>query len=67
MLSQDIISLANSLGELAGNVPEKTWRTVDSIRCNLRVIGEQVHQLEAHFVLRQPDNGQEGQDSELPH
>lgn len=50
MLSQDLRNLAISLGELAGNVPEKSWGLVDRIRFNLRSLADQVGQLEAHFV-----------------
>lgn len=63
MLSKEIIGLANSLGELAGNVPEKTWHILDRIRCNLRSLGEQVGQLESHFILR-PEKEGRGDDTE---
>lgn len=50
MLSDDLNSLANSIGELAGTVPRGVWENLSGIRNNLRSLAGQVRQIEVHFV-----------------
>ena len=50
MLCDDMDRLVVELNSLAGDVPEKTWRRLDTIRIDLRTLSEQVRQLENHFV-----------------